>query len=160
MRLPNIIKTTDVTNFTKAILKSSYIVLKVVENTKSVRLFFKGSWILLYFWHLNWHNFGYISGKFAKPHILESPQKSLKTRQHSYQHRHPLRNNDPLKTWKICFFGGSFFKIKIADILNFRWIKYLDKSIFEKLRYRGLLLLKLRTIEVATSFHWISSRWT
>ena len=43
MRLPNIIKTTDVTNFTKAILKSSYIVLKVVENTKSVRLFFKGS---------------------------------------------------------------------------------------------------------------------
>ena len=25
------------------------------------------------------------------------------------------------------FFGDSFFKIKIADILNFYWIKYLDK---------------------------------
>ena len=130
-RLSNIFKTTNITNFTQAILKSykrsiSYI---QIENTKTTRLLFKGSWILLYFWHSNWHNFGYISGKVAKPHILESPQKSLKTRQHSYQHGHPLRNNDPLKTWKICFFGGSFFKIKIADILNFQWIKYLGKGL-------------------------------
>ena len=29
----------------------------------------------------------------------------------------------------LCFFGGSFFKIKIADILNFQWIKYLDKGL-------------------------------
>ena len=28
------------------------------------------------FWHSNWHNFGYISGRLAKPHFLESPQKS------------------------------------------------------------------------------------
>ena len=47
---------------------------------------------------------------------------------------HPLRNKDPLKTWKLCsFFGRSFFKIKIADFLNFHWIKYLGK---------GLLYLK------------------
>ena len=27
----------------------------------------------------------------------------------------------------LCFFSGSFFKIKIADILNFQWIQYLGK---------------------------------
>ena len=29
----------------------------------------------------------------------------------------------------LCFFGGSVFKIKIADILNFKWIKYLGKDL-------------------------------
>ena len=29
----------------------------------------------------------------------------------------------------LCFFGGSFFQIKIADILNFQWIKYLGKCL-------------------------------
>ena len=83
-RLPHIFKTTHVTKFTKVILKSSISFIQM-ESTKITCLFFKGSWILFYFWHSNWHNFGYISGKVAKPHILESPQKSLKTRQHSYQ---------------------------------------------------------------------------
>ena len=32
--------------------------------------------------------------------------------------------------------------------------------IFEKLKYRSQLLLKLQAIEIATSFHWISSRST
>ena len=29
----------------------------------------------------------------------------------------------------LCIFGDSFFKIKIADILNFQWIKYLGKGL-------------------------------
>ena len=96
-------------SFNKALIDStSYIQM---ENTKATGLLFKGSWILTNFWHSSWHYFGYISGKIAKPHILESPQKSLKTHQHSK-------------------------------------------------RYRGQLLLKLRAVEVATSFHWISSRST
>ena len=33
-------------------------------------------------------------------------------------------------------------------------------NILEKVRYCGQLLLKLRPVEVATSFHWISSRST
>ena len=85
-----------------------------------------------YFWHSNWHYFGYILRKVAKPHSLESPQKSLKTRPHSYQYGHPLRNNDPLKLWKICVFfwgGAPFFKKNIADIWNFWWIKYLGKGL-------------------------------
>ena len=80
-RLSNIFKTTNVTNFTKAILKSSYRVLEVTFKWKTLKqpvYFFKSSWILLYFWHSNWHNFDYISGKVAKPHILERPEKSLK----------------------------------------------------------------------------------
>ena len=52
-----------------------------MENTKTTRLLFKDSQISPYFWQY----FGYISEKVAKPHFLESPQKSLKTRQHSYQ---------------------------------------------------------------------------
>ena len=30
---------------------------------------------------------------------------------------------------KFVLFGGSFFQIKIADILNFQWIKYLGKCL-------------------------------
>ena len=101
-----------------------------MENTKTICLLFKGSWILLYFWYSNWHNFGYISGKVTKPHILKSPQYSLKTRQHLYQLGYPLRNNEPLKTWNICvFLSVLFFKIKIADMLNFQWIKRLGRGL-------------------------------
>ena len=84
-RLSNIFKTTNVTNFTKAILKSykSSISYIQIENTKTTRLLFKGSWILLYFWHSNWHNFGYISEKVAKPYFLESPQKSKRAAEHA-----------------------------------------------------------------------------
>ena len=49
-----------------------------MENTIATCLLFKGSWILSYFWHSNWQNFGYISGKVAKQYFLESQQKSLK----------------------------------------------------------------------------------
>ena len=35
------------------------------------------------FWHSNWHNFGYILGKIAKPHFLESPQKSKRAVEHA-----------------------------------------------------------------------------
>ena len=35
----------------------------------------------------------------------------------------------PTKKRKICVFGGFFFNITIADILNFSWIKYLGKGL-------------------------------
>ena len=35
------------------------------------------------FWHSKWHNLSYISGKVAKPHILESPQKSKRAVEHA-----------------------------------------------------------------------------
>ena len=82
-----------------------------------------------YFWHSNWHYFGYISGRVAKPHFLESPQESLKIRQNSYQLGHPLRNNGLLKIWKMCVFWRLLFLKKIDDIWNFQWIKYLGKGL-------------------------------
>ena len=50
-RLPNIFQTTNVTNFTKAILKSnkSSISYIQIEDIKTTRPLFKGGWILLYF---------------------------------------------------------------------------------------------------------------
>ena len=49
-----------------------------MESTKATRLLFRGSWILAYIWHSNWHNVSSISGKVAKLHFLKSQQKSLK----------------------------------------------------------------------------------
>ena len=63
--------------------------------------------------------FDYILGKVAKLQFSESPQKYLKTRQDSYQESYTLQNNGPLKNEKFVFFGGSFFKTKIEDILKF-----------------------------------------
>ena len=80
-----------------------------MEKTKTTRLFFKGRWILAYFWRSNWLNFGYILGKVAKLHFSENPQRFLKTRQNLYQQDHPLRNNGPLKKWKIYVFLVALF---------------------------------------------------
>ena len=132
----------------------SYIQMK---DTKTTRLLFKGSWILLYSLHSNWQNFGYISGKVGKPHILESPLKSLKTRQNPYQKGHPLRNNDRLKHEKCVFYWRFFFQTKNCWHFEFLMNQIFRQRfiILEKLRYRGLLLLKLRVVEVATLFHFI-----
>ena len=128
-----------------------------MENTKTTRLLFKGSWILTYFWHSRWHYFGYISGKVAKPHFLENPQKSLKTRQHSYQKGPPITKKRPFRNMKNLrfFFCGSYFLKKLLTFGIFNEIFGQRFIIFEKLRYRAQLLLKIRAVEVATSFHWI-----
>ena len=58
--------------------------------------------------------------------------------------------------WQLLFLKKNYwhFEFLINHIFGRRLI------IFEKLRYRSELLLKLRTFEVATSFHWISSKST
>ena len=75
-----IFKTTNVRNLAKVIQESPYGVLQVTskkKTLKTIRLLFKGSWILSYFWHSYWHYFGYISRKIEKLHFLESPQRSF-----------------------------------------------------------------------------------
>ena len=133
-----------------------------IENTKTTRLLFKGSWILPYFWHLNWHYFGYILGKGCKPHFLESRQESLKICQNSYQQDHPLQNNNPLRIWKISVFWLLLLQKTNCWHLGLLMNQIFGQKfiIFEKLRYMGPLLLKLRVVEVATSVHWILSRST
>ena len=78
MRLSNIFKTTNVSNSTKSILKSSYTVLQVTFTQKTLKqpiCFLKAVKFCSTFWHSSWHNFSYISRKVAKPRFLESPQK-------------------------------------------------------------------------------------
>ena len=73
-KLSNIFKTTNVTNFTKAILKSSYRALQVTFKQKTLKelvYFLKAVEFCSTFWHSNWHNFGYILRKVVKPHFLE-----------------------------------------------------------------------------------------
>ena len=55
----------------------------------------------------------------------------------------------------LCFFGGFLFQNKNRWHFEFLMNQIFGQSfiIFEKLRYRGQVLLKLRAIEVATSFH-------
>ena len=83
-RLSNIFKTTNVTNLTKVIQQSSYRVLQVTSKWKTLKqpvYFLKA----VEFWPTFDIHVGYISGKVAKPHFLESLQKSLKARHHSFQ---------------------------------------------------------------------------
>ena len=52
----------------------------------------------------------------------------------------------------LCFFGGLFLQNKIFEFLM-NQISGEIFSIFEKWSYSSQLLLKLRAVEVATSFH-------
>ena len=88
---------------------------------------------MLYFWHSNWHYFGYVSGKLAKPHFIENPQKSLK-HANTYINRATNYEITALKRYErfVVFFGGSFFLKKNCwhlEVLKFWWIKYLGKAL-------------------------------
>ena len=110
-----------------------------------------------YFWHSNCHNFDYILGKVAKLSFHKA-HRSLSKQANVHINRPPLRNTGPLKKWKNVFWR-LFFKIKIAQFWIYNksniWVKFYHAW---KKGYRGQLLLKLWSIKVATSFHWISTR--
>ena len=74
--------------------------------------------------------------KSCKTRLFRSPQRFLKTRQHSYEQGYPLRNNGPIKIWKICVFLTASFSKKICWYLEFFAHRLI---IFKKLRYRGQL---------------------
>ena len=80
-------------------------------------------------------------GKSCKTNFLESPQESLKICQNSYQQGHPLRNNGPLKIWKICVFWRLLFQKANCWHLEFLMNQIFGQRfiIFKKMRYRGKL---------------------
>ena len=62
---------------------------------------------------------------------------------------------------KLLFFLEALFsKQKLHFEFSMNQISWQRFIIFEKLRHRGNLLLKLQAVEIAASFHWISSRST
>ena len=116
------------------ILESSFRILQVTSKWKTLKnlSIFIDYWILTYFDIQTRVTLGKYFGKGTKLNFLKIPQNSFKTSEHSYQQRLLLPNNAALnkkKMKKLCYFGGSFFKIKIADIYNFQSIKYLGKSL-------------------------------
>ena len=91
-------------------------------------------------------------GKVSKLHFLEIPEKSLKTRQ--------LQNNGPLKNGKICDFWRPCFRNKNCWHPEFLMNQIFGQrfTTFETMRYSCSVMLILRAAQVATSFHWLSSR--
>ena len=115
-RLFSISKTTNVTNLTKVIQQ----VTSKWKTLKQPVYYFKGSWILTYFWHSRWHYFGYISWKVAKPHYLKKSTEVSQSTSSFMSIRLPI--NSLLKIWKTSVFLTALFSNeKIADIWNFEW---------------------------------------
>ena len=67
--------------------------------------------------------------KVAKLHFLDNPQKSFKTTKVHINRTYHCEITAISKDEKFVFFGGTFFKIKISDILNFQLIKCLGKGL-------------------------------
>ena len=77
-RLSNIFKITNVANLTKVIQQNSYRVLQVTSKWKTLK-----QPVYLLKTVECWPTFDVQADiKVAKPHVFESPQKSLKTRQY------------------------------------------------------------------------------
>ena len=124
-RLPNIFKTTSVTNFTKTILKSykSSISYIQIENTKTTRLLFKGRSILLYFLTFKlaqlWLHFGKSckTTKFRKPTEVSQNASTVKSFKFLV---HPRQNGGPVKSlqnWTETNINDQYFQTsRISDI--------------------------------------------
>ena len=77
-RLPNIFKTTNLANLTKVIQQNPYKVLQLTSKWKTLK-----QPVYLLKTVECWSTFDIqVDIKVAKPHLLENPQKSLKTRQY------------------------------------------------------------------------------
>ena len=134
-----------------------------MENTRKTCLLFNSSWILTYFWHSHWHYFRKYFSKSWKTTLFRKPTEISQSMSTFISISLPIKKYQPFKkNEKFVFFWRLLFQMKklltfgisINQIFGKRFI------IFKKMRYRGQLLLKLWTVELATSFHWISSRST
>ena len=97
-----------------------------MENTKITCPLFKGSWVLVYFLHSNWHNLS-IFWKICKTTLFRNPPTEVYQNTSTFISIRPhITKYGHFQNIKTCI---SFFKIKTADILNFQWIKYLGKGL-------------------------------
>ena len=135
----------------KKLLQSSTSYIQI-ENTKTTRLqpvclTFKLTLLWLYF------------GKSCKITLFRKPTEVSENSPTFISTRPPITKQPPFRNmknlsffWRLLFFKKNYWRLEFLTNQIFWFI------VFEKLSYRGQLLLKLRVIEVATSFHWISSR--
>ena len=120
-RLSNIFKTSNVAKLTKAILESSY--RKLLYFLKAVEC-----------WPTFYIEIGITLTIFLEKlqnRTFEKAHRSLSKHANIFINRatHYKITAIEKKKKKLKFFGGSFSKTKIADILNFQWISYLGKGL-------------------------------
>ena len=91
-----------------------------MEDTEITRLFFKGRWILAYFSHANWHDLA-IFWEMLENQTFQKAHKTLSkhAKIHINSETHYEKNSLFKEMKNLHSFGGSFYKPKIADILNF-----------------------------------------
>ena len=171
-RLSNIYKTTNVTNFTKAILKSSYRVLQVTSKWKTLKQ-------PVYFWKaveffstfdIQIDKLWLYFGKSCKTRLFRKPAEVKAGRRTCYflifafslfrslsKHVNIHINRathyeitTPQKHEKFVFFWRFFFQNENCWNFEFSMNQIFGQRfiIFKKLRYRDLLLLKLWVVEV------------
>ena len=164
-RFSNIFKTRNVTKLTKTILKSSFRVLQV---TSKWPIFKQTAYFLRAFEF--WPTFDIqisitlaIFWKKLQNYTFQKAQRSLSKLASIHINRATHYEKIALKKiLKICVFWRLLlqnknywhFEFLMNQILTQRFI------MLEKWRYRSQLLLKLRSVKVATSFHWILPRST
>ena len=111
-----------------------------MENTKTAGLLFKGSEFCSTFWQSNCHNFGYISGKVAKPHFFRNTKRS---------------QNGPssMLFFNFCLFPFSKFQMTIVKnlLMDFEcFTNIFDLHIFHK------ETVLLNFFEICTEMHFVS----
>ena len=129
MRLCNISKPTNATDFIKAILKSSirYMQFHCLNMT---RVFVKGRWVLSNFRHLVCYNFCYILRKFRN-YIFRSLKLVSENTPKIISVELLITEKRFSKKLKILSILAHFIsKIKKPDMFNFSSIKYFVKRFF------------------------------
>ena len=110
----------------------------------TARLFFKSRWILAYFCHSNWHDFGYILRNVTNLHCRK-PTEVCQNAPTFISIAPPITKEQLFKkNEKWVFFGGSFFKIKYFLMNQIFGQKFIT---FGKTSYRDQLLFQLRVAE-------------
>ena len=131
-RLSNIFKTTNVTNLTKVIQQNSYRVLQVTSKWKTLKqpvYFLKA----IEFWP-TFDIQVYITLAIFREKLQTTPfRKSIEVSQNASTFISiglPITKYKPFKNIRnLCFFVASFSNVKVADIWNFYWMKYLGKGL-------------------------------
>ena len=129
-RLSTIFKTTNVTNFVKAILKSSYRVPKVTLKYKTLKqpVYFLNAVEFCPTFDIQIDITLAIFREKLQNHRLQKAYRGLS--KHNISIGPPITKQQPFRNMEnLCFLTVLFFKIKIAEILNFQWIKYLGESL-------------------------------
>ena len=157
-RLSNFFKTTNVTNFTKVILKTSYSVLQVTFKQETLKqpIYFLKAVEFYSTFDIQIDIILVIFREKLQNHTFQKAHRSLSKCANIHINRATHYEITALEKYeKFVFFWRFFFQNENCQHFEFSMNQIFGQRfiIFEKMRYRGQLLLKLKDVEVATLFH-------